>query len=94
VEDGVVVSPGFSTFGGVGCGLIEGDVVSAGLEAVVVLVSELGLGSLPEAGGVLAVLVLNFFLLFEGFFAMLLSFLRSRSRGRFTPGPINWTHQD
>jgi hypothetical protein len=64
------------------------------LEAFVVLVSELGLGSMPAAGEDLAVLELNFFLLLEGFFAMLLSFLRSRSRGRFTPGPINWTHQD
>jgi hypothetical protein len=65
-------------------------------EADMVLASGVGVGCdfTSAAGGVLAVLDLNFFLLLEGFFAMLHSFLRSRSRDAAVPGPIRLTHQD
>jgi hypothetical protein len=58
---------------------VAGAVLSVGVVGVGVFASGPGLDFMPT-DRVLAVLGLNFFLLLEGFFAMLHSFLSSRSR--------------
>ena len=83
-----IFAAGVVDFASVGFAVVSGGVAVAGVFA-----SGVDLDFMPTAR-VLAVLDLNFFLLLEGFFAMLHSFLRSRSRGLDAPGPIGRVHQN